>query len=650
MAKTPYAPQCDLVLEGGVTSALIYIGLITKLSQTYVFRRLGGSSSGAIAAAAGAIAQRANLEGLKPTSANVDANAAFAGLADFPKVLSATNHAGDTVLFKLFQAQAGTRRCWHIVAAALKHKHEGVLRTLWHMLLALFAQFPLPAVLGAVLGLVPALWLGLQGGALSQWATAYQNNPKVMTVALLVALTSAFLSAVVCALVFGLISTARGLSRNHFGLCNGMKGADFCDPTTALTPQLHTLFQKLLDKAADDEPVVFAALWGAAALHGGEREIDLQMITTALNLRRPYRIPNDPGVDPLESFMYDPQEWAQLFPASVMAWLEKHRRLPEGPAVRSGSGALLHALPKPAQWPVIVAARLSLSFPGLLSAVPMYWVEPPPPLSNPPGQTASAFTFVARRVYFTDGGVTSNLPLQLFDAPLPSRPTFAVRLDEFDPRYKRRIWLPMDALEPPPRVYDYNDKTAAQALWSFAMSLINTMLSWRDKVQRDLPGYRERVAVVGLRPDEGGLNLAMNAKTILRLARLGERAALRLHLALGGVTRLRREDGWQRHRWIRLRATLAATQEHLQALRKALLPRPATTQAPTTPSFQELLQQSPTPEPRFVDRPALAQAQALVDQVAAGLLTDPIDPNWPPRQLDDNAPKPRPRLRMNSPW
>ena len=46
----PNPQDCDVVLEGGVTSAVIYAGLLARLSKTYRFRCLGGTSAGAVAA------------------------------------------------------------------------------------------------------------------------------------------------------------------------------------------------------------------------------------------------------------------------------------------------------------------------------------------------------------------------------------------------------------------------------------------------------------------------------------------------------------------------------------------------------------------------------------------------------------------------
>lgn len=35
--------------------------------------------------------------------------------------------------------------------------------------------------------------------------------------------------------------------------------------------------------------------------------------------------------------------------------------------------------------------------------------------------------------WFSDGGICANLPVHFFDAPLPTRPTFAIDLESFPP-------------------------------------------------------------------------------------------------------------------------------------------------------------------------------------------------------------------------
>ena len=48
---------CDIVMKGGITSGVVYPLAIKELARTYKFKNVGGTSAGAIAAAAGAAAE-----------------------------------------------------------------------------------------------------------------------------------------------------------------------------------------------------------------------------------------------------------------------------------------------------------------------------------------------------------------------------------------------------------------------------------------------------------------------------------------------------------------------------------------------------------------------------------------------------------------
>ncbi len=48
-------PQCDLVMKGGITSGIVYPPALDELQKMYSFNSIGGTSAGAIAAAAAAL-------------------------------------------------------------------------------------------------------------------------------------------------------------------------------------------------------------------------------------------------------------------------------------------------------------------------------------------------------------------------------------------------------------------------------------------------------------------------------------------------------------------------------------------------------------------------------------------------------------------
>lgn len=79
----------------------------------------------------------------------------------------------------------------------------------------------------------------------------------------------------------------------------------------------------------------------------------------------------------------------------------------------------LRKLPAPKDFPVILAARMSLSFPLLLSAVPLWSIDH--------DTLPSARHF--RRCWFSDGAIRSNFPMHLFDDLVPPWPTFGIDLE-----------------------------------------------------------------------------------------------------------------------------------------------------------------------------------------------------------------------------
>jgi hypothetical protein len=67
--------ECDLVMKGGVTSGIVYPLAVCELARKYRFRRIGGTSAGAISAAATAAAELGRWTGK---------NEGFAKFANLP--------------------------------------------------------------------------------------------------------------------------------------------------------------------------------------------------------------------------------------------------------------------------------------------------------------------------------------------------------------------------------------------------------------------------------------------------------------------------------------------------------------------------------------------------------------------------------------
>ena len=70
--------------------------------------------------------------------------------------------------------------------------------------------------------------------------------------------------------------------------------------------------------------------------------------------------------------------------------------------------------------PIVVAARLAMSFPLLISAVPLWAIDYEAPIESRG----------LSRCWMSDGGLCSNFPIHLFDSFVPRWPTFGISLQK----------------------------------------------------------------------------------------------------------------------------------------------------------------------------------------------------------------------------
>lgn len=454
MDETPYAAtdfalpthDCDLVMKGGVTSGLVYPYAILELAKKYRFRSIGGTSAGGIAAAFAAAAEYGRSVRNDPSS--------FLRLQKHCEALPDLLHG-------LFQPTPRFRGLMAFLLRAQSSK-GGV-----GIAVALLTSFWLTAALGILIG----------GGVL-HLASAGSAGVALGAVVGLGA-----------ALLIRLVSLAKGMAGQGFGLCPGLTqpGAN----QVGLVDWLHGALQDIaFNDPEHPTPLTFGDLEKAGS---DGNALQLRMMTTNLSMRRPHTLPT---MNLPLGFSFG--EWKAYFPSAVMTYLEQV------------TGPLRHAeahrsFPRPDDLPVLVAVRMSLSFPVLFSAVPLVMRD----LESYRRARSTGGTpdIALRRLWFTDGGLSSNFPIHLFDAILPSRPTFALSLDE----------LPRGADEAGPRVSipkHARDGVGlpiyeTTSLLGFVNALLGSAKDWQDNLLASLPGQRERIARVLLSKREGGLNLTM---------------------------------------------------------------------------------------------------------------------------------------------
>jgi predicted acylesterase/phospholipase RssA len=556
-------PQCDVVMKGGIVSGVVYPGALQVIGTRYRIRGIGGASAGAIGAAVGAAAELGGAEGYKK-------------LEGLPKQLGEGNLAG------LFQPSPTTRPLLDLMLIATGNdarsaQRDGARRGSAALVVALvlrsFASLPLAALVGGLPGIAVMIAGVLAGG----W-------PGVV---LVVAGAVVALVGATTYVVFRLVRMlTHAVPDNMFGICTG-HAPEGSPP--AFTDWLTTVIDDLSGLPNDALPLRFGQLWtGSPTIPDAspkDRDIDLRMITTCLSEGRPYELPLE-----ARQFFYEPEVWAQLFPANVMSALD-HAEVPgPPPGVDAADWAWetelaekdrrhLRRLPEANNLPVIVAARLSLSFPLLISAVPLWSVDrqgagfQAARTARASGVSPPIQGECFRRSWFTDGGFCSNFPVHLFDAALPSRPTFAINLgrfsndDEVDQTdQSRNVQWARNNEEGLDTPYVPIPERGIAAVGGFASAAINTARNWQDSTQLTQPGYRDRIVRVLQTKQEGGLNLHMSQDTIDHLVERGDAAARAItdqfnepryptKPELGPVHTM---DGWSNHIWVRYRALMAA--------------------------------------------------------------------------------------------
>jgi predicted acylesterase/phospholipase RssA len=492
-------PLCDLVMKGGVTSGLVYPSMVTRLATTYRFANVGGSSAGAIAAALAAAAEYGRQTDNGGGMSRLDA--------------AADDLGGKGVLRGMFQPTPGARPLFRLIQGAfLVQSPDGakvpVSRRLRIAAGMACTQRKLVSLVGIVL---LAVLVVLAIGAFSAFSTALAVVLAVLVALLLIPLVALATVLVAAGLLIG--STLNTLGESDYGVCPGSNQGR---PETAVIDWLHGHIQDCAGRKDEGAPLTFRDL--------DAQGIRLTMLTTDLSFARPVRVPEGIG-----DYRFDPVEMRERFPAAVVDAMVKAGK-PDGDGH--------HVRMPTADLPVLVGVRLSLSFPLLLSAMRLYW-----PDDRQGGEL--------RRHLFSDGGIGSNFPVHLFDVWFPGRPTFAIDLVDYPEGDTRDVVMLSDPSVP--LVPRWNKITS---LFAFVGDIKDAMQNWRDTLQSELPGFRDRVCQIRVKDTEGGLHLDMSPAMIKLLVDRGKEA---------GDEILKTFDAhqWEQHRYVRYLTLMGQVQDSL---------------------------------------------------------------------------------------
>lgn len=591
---------CDIVMKGGITSGVVYPPAVVELAKTFRFRNIGGTSAGAIAAAVTAAAEfgrRHNAAG-------------FSRLERLPKDLGdPVSPGGDSLLLSLFRPQQETNALFRILVASLGNKRFKAIK----ILLAAIRNF----IAWAFIGAVPGFVFGYLGICCAKGI--------FFAISLVVAVILIILGVLIAVAIGLYRKVTNAIPQNHYGLCRGFIEGPNNIPV--LTPWLSRLINETAGMDPDGKPLTFGDLWGLDE-NNKERLINLQMMTTNLTTGRPHRLPFTQ-----RTFYFDPSEWSKFFPANVIDWLLSKSEDPEALEF-----APLRKLPAAEDFPVIVATRMSLSFPILLSAVPVY--------ARDFGRTREEDQR-PQKCWFSDGGICSNFPVHFFDSPLPRWPTFAINLRPFHPDHlKDPVFMPDKNIGGISESFtNFDQGKGRDRLFGFFGALVNTLQNWTDNMQTRLPGYRDRIAHVSLNDEtEGGINLNMPPELIDELGKRGEQAAKLLieHFTLPAD---KIELSWDNHRWVRYRSMMGLLEEMLKQI-EFTMKNPA----PGDRSYEDLILRE------FDEAPKSYRwknnSQRTFAHKATGELMDLIAKwqtlraNDPRATFNTGTPRPQPELRI----
>ncbi|GHH52005.1 patatin-like phospholipase family protein [Lentzea cavernae] len=549
-----YDRYCDLTMRGGTTSGVVYPLAVASLARHYEFKQIGGASAGAIAAGFTAAAERGRATG------GFDK---LAGLIDW---FTSGSGAEQWRMAQLFQPAEKTRALYRIVVASMQKRSTTGRSAISCLFFALLGAVGWRAK--SVLALMASLWLGgpvlysagLAPSAYPGWLAvvvtavalaclaivlwplrsslpwpvwvftfvplvlglAFSHHYATAAIVLLVwlVLSLAAVSALIVTYGYAMQRFLKDNARSiHFGLVPGT--GDFTPSwldrlagvpkSTGVPPLADWIADRLDDIAGTSEALTFGDLG----------DINLVLMTTDVSEGRPYRLPFK------EEWQYCDECLGHVLPGRVVEQLNGPETTVKCPLHEHMP---LRTLPPRDQLPVVLAVRMSLSFPGLIAAVPL--------------------CRDGRVHWFSDGGITSNFPIHFFDSLLPRWPTFGLSLQPYPNGDTAEVWLPEQDASASGTPY-----ASLNSMPRFLVSILNTFLDWRDTMQSALPGYRGRIAHVRQSDDEGGSNLFMPPATIRRLALRGQHAGDLLR------ERFAQQQNTDRYRWIRLRMALREYQE-----------------------------------------------------------------------------------------
>lgn len=606
---------CDLVMKGGITSGVAYPLASVELGKHFVLRNIGGTSVGAIAASFAAAAEHARGK----------RGAGFEALEKLPAWFAEQRPDGATNLFSLFRPDPATEPLFKLFMAHLRSRGQSRLNRAIKVVRASVFGFPLQALAGATPGLMLLLVALVFGSGVALVASLISAALMIGAGAMLAAGWKA------------LRILRRDLPRNFYGVVSGNAPRVEGDPP-ALTAWIADTIDRIAGRdPAKDAPLTFGDLWGPDHRDGGpDQGVRLLMMTTNLTQGRPMRVPfDDPGAKGFGQYYFDPEEMRRLFPERIVQWLIDHAAMAGHTQLPSN----LMRLPKARDLPVVFGVRLSVSYPLLLSAVPLYthdWTR-----------ERAKDRLQPDRCWFSDGGLSSNFPVHFFDNPLPRWPTFAINFRPPHPDMPdEMVWMPKSNRDRGIAIWNRFDAGRGPTLGGFLATIKDVTQNWMDNEQVRVPGFRDRIVHITLKDREGGVNLDMPPEMIRDIAERGRVAGQTLAERFASGPKWDVAEAWDSHRWVRFRSSMYALEGTLRSFEVGLRDI-----HPGDKSYETLAarpkDQPPLAFPWWSAEQrefALASTKALREIVSAWKM--PYQTFGPTHKDDPGPPEPTPEMRI----
>ena len=406
--------ECDLVMKGGITSGVVYPGAITRIART--------SASGTWAAP-----RRRDRRG-RGSRMRVPAEPGRPGRVRRPRRGAARDQRPGFVQ-SLFQPTAEAKPAFDLALRLVTTTGSLTQRLLQAGVLILRQDRRF--LLGA--GLTVLVWLGIAVLAIAALVTGDPSGLEIAA-AILLGVAALPLGGLIVA-AFAVAAFVRfGTKLDHalqdtwWGMCSG-KTEEGKPVDSGLTDWLYQTVQKCAGNP--ETPLTFRDLVGDEPANA---DVNLQLITTDLSASRPATLPLPEPTDEEKPYFFDPEEWRRLFPEPVVQHMVDATSGGAVPDPDRG-GRMLYPVPG-FDLPIVVAARLSLSFPILLSTIP-FWRQDGPD------------RFVQHTM--SDGGISSNFPIHYFDSLFPGRPTFGLDLQPWRDESQEFVEMSDDAGRGSPR-------------------------------------------------------------------------------------------------------------------------------------------------------------------------------------------------------